>query len=80
MKNRGMSLVTLIITIFVLIVLGIITAGFVKSSSNMNLENQQVTNSKQENCNHEWVMTSKYDFLRECYKTISKCSKCGKEV
>ena len=31
-------------------------------------------------CEHDWVVTSKYSFWTESYKTISKCSKCGKVV
>ena len=33
-----------------------------------------------ESCEHDWVITSKYDFWRQSYKTISKCSKCGEEI
>ena len=29
-------------------------------------------------CEHDWVVTSKYNFWLKCYKTVSKCSKCGK--
>lgn len=31
-------------------------------------------------CEHDWVITSKYDWFFSQYKTISKCSKCGKEI
>lgn len=34
----------------------------------------------QDECQHDWVVTSKYVLLRDSYKTISKCSKCGKEI
>ena len=34
----------------------------------------------QEECQHDWRVTSKYVFLRNTYKTISKCSVCGKEI
>lgn len=33
-----------------------------------------------ENCEHDFVITSKYVFWRNSYKTISKCTKCGKVV
>ena len=29
---------------------------------------------------HEYVTTSRYNWFLESYKTISKCTKCGKEV
>lgn len=31
-------------------------------------------------CEHDWVITSKWDWLRSSYKTVSKCSKCGKVI
>jgi len=34
----------------------------------------------QQGCEHDWVVTSEYDFIFKSYKTISKCSKCGKKV
>ena len=33
-----------------------------------------------ENCEHDWVITSEYSWYRGQYRTISKCSKCGKVV
>ena len=34
----------------------------------------------QENCEHEYVITSKFSPLTFRYKVISKCTKCGKEI
>lgn len=31
-------------------------------------------------CEHEFVVTSDYDFWLRSYKTFSKCIKCGLEV
>lgn len=31
-------------------------------------------------CEHDWVITSKYSWFTGQYKNISKCSKCGKVV
>lgn len=31
-------------------------------------------------CEHEFVITSKYNWLLRSYKTISKCIKCGKTI
>lgn len=45
-----------------------------------NSEKHENIINNMENCEHDWVVTSKYDFFRESYKTITKCSKCGKEV
>ena len=33
-----------------------------------------------DNCEHDWVITSEYSWYRGQYRTISKCSKCGKVV
>lgn len=42
---------------------------------------QGTTQTKQvKECEHDWVVTSKYNFWTESYKTISKCSKCGKVI
>ena len=42
---------------------------------------QEITQTKQvKECEHDWVVTSKYNFWTESYKTISKCSKCGKVI
>lgn len=31
-------------------------------------------------CEHDWVISSKYSFLTGNYKTVSKCSKCGRVI
>lgn len=31
-------------------------------------------------CEHDWVMGSEYSFWTSSYRTVSKCSKCGKVV
>ena len=43
-------------------------------------EQRNETKIVQDDCEHDWVVTSKYVLLRNSYKTISKCSKCGKEI
>ena len=43
-------------------------------------EQRNETKIVQDECKHDWVVTSKYVLLRGSYKTISKCSKCGKEI
>lgn len=77
-REKGITLVALIVTIIVLLILAGISIEMI-----MNTNINEYSNSiiqQEENCQHEWVITSKYDYFRECYKTISKCSKCGKEV
>ena len=53
---------------------------FGKLSTNLNNEIDENIIKNQENCQHDWVITSKYDLTRDAFKTISKCTKCGKEI
>lgn len=46
----------------------------------INTNKTETVNTEIENCEHDFVITSKYDFWRSSYKTISKCAKCGKIV
>lgn len=46
----------------------------------INTNKAETVNTEIENCEHDFVITSKYDFWRSSYKTISKCTKCGKVV
>lgn len=46
----------------------------------INTNKTETINTEIENCEHDFVITSKYDFWRNSYKTISKCTKCGKVV
>lgn len=46
----------------------------------VNTNKTETASTKIENCEHDFVITSKYDFWRSSYKTISKCTKCGKIV
>lgn len=80
-NNKGITLIALVVTIIVLLILTGISIGFV---TDFFIEGQAIkdanTLKQQENCQHDWVITSKYDFILESYRTITKCSKCGKEV
>lgn len=31
-------------------------------------------------CEHDWVLTSEYDWFRASFRNVSKCSRCGKVV
>lgn len=81
-NNKAISLVSLTITIIVLIIIAGISIGMLlENVDTSEYKNNAIQRQKiQEDCQHDWVITSKYDYFRECYKTISKCSKCGKEV
>ena len=78
MRNKGMSLTALIITIVVMLILTGMAIRIIMGAK----EEYKTNNMKQEesNCEHDWAITSKYDWIRKSYKTISKCSICGKEV
>lgn len=72
-KRLTPSLVIIIAIVILLTIFGIVV-------SYLNSEEHQNILNTMQNCEHDWVITSKYDFFRESYKTITKCSKCGKEV
>lgn len=77
--NKGIMLISLITTIVVLLISAASGISLVMYNKDLKQENAQ-DNKIQKECEHDWVVTSKYDFFRDTYKTISKCSKCGKEV
>ena len=73
--SKVITVITTLMIAIVFVICGILTMKSIPKTGDMeNIIRQQ------ENCEHEWVITSKYDFMRESYKTISKCSKCGKEI
>lgn len=78
-QDKATTLVSLVITIIVLVIItGVGIAIIVCQKPNENIDGNVIENQK--HCQHEYVITSKWDWLRDSYKTISKCSKCGKEV
>lgn len=48
-------------------------------SNKIIIYNNEIPKVQQE-CEHDWVVTSEYDFIFKSYKTVSKCSKCGKKL
>lgn len=82
MNNKGITLVALILIIGLLIILTATIIRHIVLSIDWKeintIESQNIQVEKE--CNHDWVTTSKYDFIYGCFKTISKCSKCGKEI
>jgi len=81
-SDKGITFISLVVTIIVLIMLAgasIVLVMYDEQLNETNTVNQEVKQN-QENCIHDWVTTSKWDSLKGCYRTISKCSKCGKEI
>lgn len=77
-----------IISIIIAVIFGLSIAGYTilsacKEPYNPNKQwfiQQSIKEQQQENCQHEWVTTSRYNYLAGRYKVISKCIKCGKEI
>lgn len=63
------SIISLIIAVILLIYI----------SDKIIINTNEIPKVQQE-CEHDWVVTSEYNFIFNSYKTISKCSKCGKKV
>lgn len=80
--NKGISIISLAITIIVLLTITGVGISLAMYSKDLEQENNQnnATQKIHENCEHVWVVTNKYDIWTNSYKTISKCSECGKEV
>lgn len=70
MKDLTCAITTIIC--FTIVLVSIVIA--------INTNKTETASTKIENCEHDFVITSKYDFGRSNYKTISKCTKCGKIV
>lgn len=68
------------VTICICVMLCVVGVGFML----FVLEPDKVTvdNSVEtvDNCEHDWVVSSEYSVLGRGYRTVSKCSKCGKVV
>ena len=67
--NKGLTMIELLIYTALVLIVGVLIYG---------LDN--ATNVEDINCEHEYVVSSRYDWLFEQYKTISKCTKCGYEI
>ena len=70
------GLVTVIICVM-LCFMGIAFMFFVLGIHDATVENYVET---VDNCEHDWVTASEYSVLGRGYRTVSKCSKCGKVV
>ena len=67
------------ILICVLILILMIYIGFLVYISNEKPK-ENINTSAQENCNHECITVSKYNWWLHSYKVYTKCSKCGKVI
>lgn len=78
MKNKIIKILLLI----VMMVGGLFILTGCAETTPTTIETTTTTNKTIEHkeCKHDWVVTSKYSFWTDTYKTISKCSKCGKIV
>ena len=69
----------MIIFIILIIIGAIFCIGVNIQEGNKDKINSQTINNT-ENCEHEWVNVSRYNYWTGSYKIISKCTKCGKEI
>ena len=71
------------VTICICVMLCLLGFGFMFFALGSNEQTiQPVDNSVEtvDNCEHDWVLTSEYVWLRQQYRNVSKCSICGKVV
>jgi len=89
-NNKGITLITLVVIIIALLIMASSILvfmfredGFKSNNTNNNIteiiDNTQIINEQIE-CEHDWVVTSEYSFIFSGFKTVSKCSKCGKVI
>ena len=69
-------------TITGIILLVIMIIIFIAAMFNMSINESvaPVTNDVTTPCNHEFIVTSEYDWWWRSYRTFSKCVKCGLEM
>ena len=78
--NKGITIVSLIITIAVLFIITAICLCLIQYDTDLKENMDSTLNTIQENCEHDWVRKSEYNWILKSYKTYSVCSKCGKEI
>ena len=68
-----------IVILLGMILLGaVLLTGCAEVSQNQTASNQEATTIQE--CQHNWTISSEYSWLTNSYRTVSKCSKCGKVV
>ena len=86
MKNNGISLVRIIVTIVVLIILGGVAIGiWLNWEPNTNEDYERIQKEsrikyKQEYCTHNFATVGEYKKNGNYYEIYSICSKCGLEI
>lgn len=77
--KKGITYILLITTI---IIAAVFVGGTILTIKTIKAETTSTQNEtiEQIECEHEFVITSKYNWWLDKYKTISKCVKCGKEI
>ena len=63
-----------------LVVVAFLIIGLLAIKNADTQDNVDIYEVQPKQCEHEWVISSKYDLLFKSYKTISKCAKCGEEI
>lgn len=66
----------------IFILIGIMIAGAILLTGCTEVDPNQIAEQEriEEECEHDWVVTSEYSWIFESYRTVTKCSKCGKVV
>jgi uncharacterized lipoprotein YajG len=82
MKDKILKISVLVIMIIVSVF--VLTGCTDTNNTENKTENTTKTVTTQDNkpktCQHDWVITSRYSFFTNSYKTVSKCSKCGQII
>ena len=83
MKNKGFTLVELVVTVGIILI-GI-AAGYLFDKYYLPVlketaELQTKEQVKKEFCNHDYVTTSRRSILYGGYRVYSKCTKCGNKI
>ena len=80
MQNNGIILVTTIfVAIFMIVCFSFMVPAFYDWQKEYEYQ-QSLTEQAQADCDHDWVITSEFNLLWKSYRTVSKCSKCGKVI
>ena len=76
---NDITIMDIVFYIIVVVIVALVTCGLATLEKEQSLENEKWLQVVEE-CQHDYAITSKYNFLVGRYKTISKCTKCGYEV
>lgn len=68
----------IVILLGIMILGTVLLTGCVEITQNQTATNQEATTIQE--CQHDWIISSEYSWLTSSYRTVSKCSKCGKVV